>query len=109
MRRIAAACLALNCLTGAVARSADWPEFRGPTGQGIVTGTTLPIEWSPKKNVVWKQALPGKAWSSPVVADGKIYLTNAVSIAGGKDDQSLRALCLEAAGGKILWDQEVFQ
>jgi len=86
----------------------DWPEFRGPTGQGISTEEKLPIEWGPAKNVAWKQAIPGKGWSSPVVCKGRIFVTTAVP-AGSAGDQSLRALALDANSGKVLWNTEVFQ
>src|SRR6266852_5562571 len=88
----------------------SWPEFRGPTGQGLVAAGKLPTEWGPDKNVAWKQEIPGKGWSSPVVVDGKVYLTTAVPMAekDGKE-LSLRALCHDAVNGKTLWDKEVFQ
>src|SRR5690242_15181094 len=88
---------------GAAAGADAWPEFRGPTGQGHSSAKNLPVEWSKDKNVAWKQAIPGAGWSSPVVADGRVYLTTAVP--GDKDKaQSLRALCLDAATGKVIWD-----
>jgi len=83
-----------------------WTEFRGPTGQGRSAATGLPLEWSPTKNVVWKQAIPGSAWSSPVVSQDRVYLTT--SIAGPDGTPSLRALCLDAATGRLIWDKEVF-
>src|SRR5262245_54127376 len=89
------------------ARAEDWQQFRGPTGQGHYTGKPLPIEWSTTKNVVWKQAIPGRGWSSPIVQDGRIFLTTAVPAKDSKD-QSLKTLCLDAAKGKILWEAEVF-
>jgi outer membrane protein assembly factor BamB len=90
-------------------RAADWPEFRGPTGQGLVSEGKLPTMWSVDKNVAWKQEIPGKGWSSPVIADGRIYLTTAVAQgAGSKSDQKLEALCLEAASGKHVWETAVF-
>ena len=55
-----------------------WPQFRGPTGQGISSARNLPVKWSAKSNVVWKTPLPGKGWSSPVLWDGRLYLTSAV-------------------------------
>ena len=85
----------------------DWPEFRGPDGQGHYAGTGTPLEWSATKNVVWKQAIPGSGWSSPIVWKGRVYLTNAVPIPGVKD-QSLSATCLDAATGTTLWATEVF-
>lgn len=88
--------------------AADWPEFRGPTGQGHYAGKPLPVEWSTTKNVAWKQPIPGKGWSSPVVWRGRIYLTSGVPVEGSKD-LSLQALCLDAESGKLLWQTEVFR
>jgi outer membrane protein assembly factor BamB len=102
---LAAAC-AMS--VGTAARGGDWPEFRGPTGQGHAEGK-LPLHWGPDKNVVWKQPIPGAGWSSPVVVAGRVYLTTAVPKAeAATADRSLRALCLDARSGKVLWDQEVF-
>jgi outer membrane protein assembly factor BamB len=92
---------------GAAAGADAWPEFRGPTGQGHATAKNLPLEWGKDKNIAWQQAIPGAGWSSPVVAAGRVYLTTAVPGDTG-NRQSLRALCLDAATGKILWDHEVF-
>jgi outer membrane protein assembly factor BamB len=85
-------------------RADDWPEFRGPTGQGHVKGS-LPTEWGPDKNVAWKQAIPGSGWSSPVVCEGRVYLTTAVS-EGRAKGWSLRAICLGAGTGAVVWDVE---
>src|SRR5207248_68712 len=60
--------------------------------------------------VAWTQQIPGSGWSSPVVADGRIYLTTAVPVPGSRtNDQSLAALCLEARTGKVVWEREVFR
>ena len=85
----------------------DWPQFRGPTGQGISTATGLPIEWNTKKNIAWSVEIPGKGWSSPVIAGGKVYLTT--SVAKPRGPVSLFAVCLDSATGKPLWDTEVFE
>jgi len=86
----------------------DWPEFRGPTGQGHYAGTGLPVEWSTTKNVAWKTPIPGKGWSSPIVQAGRIYLTTAVPIADSKD-LHLKAICVDAADGKQVWETEIFR
>lgn len=83
----------------------EWPEFRGPTAQGHATAQ-LPLEWSPTKNVAWKQPLPGAGWSSPVVGRGRVYLTTGIAAPGGRP--ALHALCLDAATGRILWDTSIF-
>lgn len=91
----------------AIGGSPDWPEFRGPTGQGHAAGATPPLEWSTEKNVAWKQAIPGIGWSSPVLWDGAVYLTTAL-LDGEENPTSLRALRVDGETGKIAWDVEVF-
>src|SRR2546426_3408666 len=82
----------------------DWPQFRGPTGQGHSTEPGLPIEWSESRNIVWKTPVPGRGWSSPVVADGRIWLTTATKDKGA----SLRALAYDVENGRELINVEVF-
>lgn len=94
-------------LAGVAARAEDWPEFRGADGQGHSTERHLPVEWSGTKNIAWKQAIPGRSWSSPVLQNGRLYLTTAVE-SGGDAGLSLRALCLNAATGEVRWNTEIF-
>src|SRR5438034_11564093 len=89
----------------APARAGDWQQFRGPTGDGHYVGPALPTEWGPEKNVVWKTAIPGRGWSSPIVWKGRVYLTTAVE-QGGR--YSLQAVAVNAADGKIVWQREGF-
>ena len=98
---------AVTVLAVVFARAAqEWPEFRGPTGQGHAPGARLPQEWSSSKNIAWKQAIPGRGWSSPVLKGGRLYLTSAVQ---GEDSRNtLRALCLDEVSGKTIWNVEVF-
>ena len=62
----------------------NWPQFRGPDGQGISDATGLPLRWDESTNIVWKTPIEGKGWSSPVVADGKIWLTSATEVAASE-------------------------
>src|SRR5262245_30055110 len=80
----------------------QWPEFRGPTGQGHSSDTNLPLEWSETRNVRWKTPIPGRGWSSPVVADGRIWLTTAVE----SDGISLRTLAFDLESGRQVVDVE---
>jgi outer membrane protein assembly factor BamB len=67
------------------------------------------VQWDLQANILWKVPVPGKGWSSPIVHDDRIFLTTAVpSDEDPPKRQSLRALCLDAAEGKTLWDVEVF-
>jgi outer membrane protein assembly factor BamB len=101
----------LSLLTPAL-RAEDWPEFRGPTKQGVSIAIGLPVNWSTTTNVAWKMPLPGRAWSSPIVIGDRIFLTNAVGQKDSTDPHdtfSLRVLALNAADGKVQWDTEVFR
>ncbi len=105
-RRLLALLAAFAVTAGAFARTLDWPEFRGPTGQGHSPAAHVPSHWSANSNIVWRVAIPGAGWSSPILVDDRLYLTTAVSRTEG--DLSLRALCLNAANGQVLWNREVF-
>ncbi len=105
--------LLLPFLFTSLVSAADWSEFRGPDRQGHAPVTGLPTEWSPSvnKNILWKAAVPGIGWSSPLAIGERIYLTTAVPQGGEEKpvvERSLRVLCLQASDGKILWDKEVF-
>jgi len=89
----------------------NWPQFRGPTGQGHSTERGLPLEWSETRNIAWKTPVNGGGWSSPAVADGRVWLTavREVSDRGRKPAVSLRALAFDASTGRALVDVEVFK
>ncbi len=87
----------------------DWPQFRGPAGQGHSTETGIPFEWSETRNVAWKVAVPGIGWSSPVVANGLVWLTTAADVPGrSRQARSLRLLAFDAATGRERINVEVF-
>jgi len=103
--------VAISVFVGLASRTAaadEWPEFRGPAGDGTSMATGVPVEWGVKKNVRWKQRIPGSGWSSPVLAGGKIFLTTATGSVA-EENVSLRALCIDAKTGHIVWDEEVFR
>lgn len=78
------------------ATAGEWPQFRGPTGQGHSLATGLPVTWSETENVRWKTSLPGKGWSSPVVAENRVWVT-----AAENEGKSLRILGLDRATGQL--------
>ena len=57
----------------------DWRQFRGPRGDGTVAGESLPVRWSEQEGVTWSVAVPGQGHSSPVIADGLVWLTTAIA------------------------------
>jgi outer membrane protein assembly factor BamB len=102
MRRIA---LLLVLLASSGASAQEWPQFRGPTGQGHSSDRGLPVTWSEKQNIAWKVPVAGAGWSSPVVAGGRVWMTTALPEPGGA--VSLRALAFDAASGRELVNTEV--
>ncbi len=102
MRRVSAALL-LALLQAPLAH-AQWPQFRGPRGDGHSTAIGLPVTWNEGDNVAWKVAVPGRGYSSPVISEGRIWLTTAL-----EDEGSLRALAFDRLSGEIAHDREVFR
>lgn len=106
---------------GAICAAGDWPQFRGPTGQGVANSdaATIPLTWSDSENVRWKVPVEGLAWSSPSIVDGKVFLTTSVPVPEAGQDvasvedtrllpQSLQALCLNADSGEEVWRVMLF-
>ena len=77
MKRTAAALGLLAAACSALA--ADWPAWRGPTGQGHSDEKDVPLKWSPKENVKWKVPLAHQGNSTPVVWKDRIFLTQATT------------------------------
>jgi outer membrane protein assembly factor BamB len=82
------------------AEAADWPRWRGPNADGVVTTGKLPERWSQTENVRWVVKLPGWGTSSPVVYGKRLFVTTQVEEGGKK---SLLILCLDRDTGKELW------
>lgn len=96
--------VSLLLLLSAAAPAANWPQFRGPNGQGITPETDFPLHWSATSNVVWKTPIPGEAWSSPIVWGDHVFVTTATD--GG---ETCRVLALDRREGRVLWDRAVFK
>lgn len=88
---------------------ADWPDFRGPWGNGHVAapGDTnhigLPVRWSETENVKWKTAILHTGWSTPVILGKQIWLTTATM-----DGHDFFAICVDADTGKIIFNERLF-
>jgi outer membrane protein assembly factor BamB len=108
--------------------NANWPQWRGATGQGVSSDPRLPLEWSPTENVRWKTAIPGRGHSSPVVWGNRVFLTTAIEgdvvpgaqavkhIEDGKEflhpdsvgadrKHVFKVLALDAETGRVLWER----
>lgn len=88
----------------------DWPQFRGPTGLGTTTLTTLPVTWggADNANVFWKSPLVGEGHASPIVVKDRLFVCTAHWPATVTDRKQTipehHLLCYAVADGKLLWD-----
>jgi outer membrane protein assembly factor BamB len=112
--------LGLLTLILAAPADAQWAQFRGPTGDGLAPAAHPPLRWSETENIRWKTAIAGRGRSSPVVLNGRIWLTRAVERGVTRariesDDSalaehvSLGAVCLDSEDGKILWEVTLYE
>lgn len=76
-----------------------WARWRGPSGQGVVTGTGYPDSWSSTENVKWKVAVPGSGNSSPIVWGDRIFVTTAYD--GGR---RLSVVAFRRSDGMKMWE-----
>ncbi|HEV2800534.1 MAG TPA: PQQ-binding-like beta-propeller repeat protein [Pyrinomonadaceae bacterium] len=119
---------------GASAKGGNWPQWRGPEGQGISTETGLPTEWSATKNIKWKTPITGRGHSSPIVWGKRIFLTSAIEgevipgtkpgvthkMADGSDfvhpdavgadrKHTFKVISLDRETGKVLWERVAYE
>ncbi len=105
------------------AASKNWPQWRGPSGNGVAPYANPPLEWSESKNIHWKVKLPGRGHSTPVVWGDRIFLTAAIPSGdavqprftrpGSHDGlalvnrQRFVVIAVNRGDGKILWQRTV--
>jgi outer membrane protein assembly factor BamB len=128
------ALLATIALLDATSFAANWPQWRGPAGQGVSVEKNLPSDWSPSRNIKWKTPIAGRGHSSPIVWSKKIFLTTALDgeavpgrkagvthkLSDGTDfvhpdavgadlKHTFKVVCLDRETGKILWERVAYE
>ena len=88
-----ASLLALAALSGPAA-AGNWPQWRGPTNNGIAEAKDVPAEWSDTKNVLWKLPMPGPGASTPCVWGDRLFLSS-------EEGDAVVALCVSTAGEEV--------
>ncbi|HEX5602669.1 MAG TPA: PQQ-binding-like beta-propeller repeat protein [Pyrinomonadaceae bacterium] len=115
------------------AEAGNWPQWRGPDGSGISNEKNLPSEWSPTKNIKWRVAIDGRAHSSPIVWENRIFLTTAVEgsvvpgaaavkhtgddgkpflhpdSVGADKKHTFKVICIDRDSGKIAWQSTAWE
>jgi outer membrane protein assembly factor BamB len=110
----------------------NWPQWRGPGGQGISHETKLPDAWSPGKNIAWQAAVPGRGHSAPVVWNDRVFMTTAIEgepvpgaravehmdsgkpflhpdSVGADRRHTYKVLAFDGPTGKLVWEQTAWQ
>ncbi len=129
--RFAVASAAVMLAVGTGVSAENWPQWRGPGGQGISNETQLPLEWAPDRNIAWKTELPS-GHSSPIVWGDRIFLTAAIEgevVPGAKAvphtqggqpfvhpdsvsadrKQTLQVIALDAKTGRQVWERVAYE
>lgn len=88
------------CVTGNLIGD-NWNAFRGSYGTAVSKESEVPLSWSQEKNIAWKIELEGKGTSSPIVNDGRIFVTTQL------ENNDLQVLAFDLENGALLWKQKV--
>lgn len=80
--------------------SADnWPQWRGPSLNGVSSEKNLPIKWTAADNIAWKLPLPSRSGATPIIWNDRIFLNVALEDAAG----DLELWCVDRAKGIVSW------
>jgi outer membrane protein assembly factor BamB len=124
--------LAATLVLPLAADDSNWPQWRGPGGQGVSSDAEAPRSWTHDTNVAWKTAIPGRGHSSPVVWGHRVFLTTAIEgevVAGhkavrhelegqefvhpdavsGDRAQTLKVMALDVGTGAIVWERTAYE
>jgi len=115
--------LFITSLFCSTALAAEWPEWRGPGGQGHAAASALPVTWSDSTGITWRTEIPGRGWSSPVIEGKQIWMTTAIEKPASPEDTArrlkantggqpvtllekvdLRAICVDRKTGRVTHD-----
>jgi outer membrane protein assembly factor BamB len=94
LRRVYLVLVVLFSIT--FARAENWPQWRGPSLNGVSNEKNLPLKWTTEENIAWKLAMPEWSGSTPIIWRDRIFLNVAE-----KDD--LYLWCVDRAKGTMLW------
>lgn len=100
MNRLTDTAIIVTLIITSTCLAEDWPAFRGPNGHGVSNAVSIPVKWT-DADYKWKLDLPGTGPSSPVIIDGKLFVTCADASA-----PTGILLALNAETGEQLWRKD---
>ena len=103
LSRFRGVCLTFLVLVSTAAlRAENWPQWRGPSLNGLSAERNLPVRWSTTENVAWKLPLPAWSGSTPIVWGDRIFL-NVADDLKVRDGNNLHLWCVDRTKGTVLW------
>jgi len=91
--------LTISLALGFSSIAGDWPQFRGPSSTGVAVDATIPR----KPKIDWSVSLPGRGLASPIVVDGKVFVT----CSSGPKQERLHVICFKFADGSKVWERQL--
>jgi outer membrane protein assembly factor BamB len=92
-----------SCAAPSEQHNLNWPQWRGPAGNGLVLHGSPPLSWSEEKNVKWKVEIPGLGHATPIIWENKVFVLTAVPLEGNDKKFAFTVLCLDRRTGQTLW------
>lgn len=83
----------------------NWPQWRGPAGNGLVIHGNPPLRWAEGTNVKWKVDLPGLGHATPIIWGNRIFVLTAVPVQNGGKRLAFTVMCLDRRNGQTLWSK----
>lgn len=124
MKKLLAVTLLFTFSAPCISQETSWPQWRGPTGNGVAVNANPPTEWGPKKNIRWRTALPGRGHGTPIVWKDFVFVTTAVPTGiklvpktsgrpGAHDNLAVDSehrfavIAIHRNDGKVMWEKTV--
>jgi len=86
--------------TGLSLAAGNWPQWRGPSLDGVSEEKGLPVKWSADENVTWKLALPGRSGATPIIWGETIFLNVA-------ENDDLQLWAVDRGAGTVKWKKKL--
>lgn len=84
------------------AHAEDWPQFRGPDGNGVAAEADFPTTWGAEDNIKWRVDLANPGAGSPIVSAGRVFIASA-----SEDGRRRSLICFDRQDGTQLWEKTV--
>ena len=95
------------------AAAENWPQWRGPSGDGISPEKNLPEVWGPEQNIRWRTPLPGLGTSTPIIWDDLVFVTSQLGMGpvdrrGAEFDEAVTAKDYSRDSDRITFTVQAF-